>query len=66
MMEAIFGTKYFWFIASSYSATFAVLMLMVVWVLLTYSRRKKALAKLEQAGLRRASSVAAREGMPNG
>ncbi|MEE9313625.1 MAG: heme exporter protein CcmD [Rhizobiaceae bacterium] len=55
-MSEIFGTKYFGFIASSFAVTFAVLALMVIWVLMTYSKRKRELARLENAGLKRASS----------
>lgn len=56
MLEELFGSRYFGFIASSYAVTFAVLILMVIWVLVTHSRRKSALAKLEKAGLRRANA----------
>lgn len=54
-MSALFGTKYFGFIASSFAITLVVLLAMVVWVLVTYSKRKRDLARLEQAGLRRAA-----------
>lgn len=54
-MSEIFGTKYFGFIASSYAVTAVVLLIMVGWVLMTYSKRKRDFAQLEKAGLIRAS-----------
>lgn len=55
-MSGIFGTKYFGFIASSFGITLAVLLGATLWILWTYRARKKALAKLEAAGIKRASS----------
>lgn len=55
MMTALFGTRYFEFIASSYAITAVVLMAMVVWVLLTQRSRRRKIAALEEAGMRRAS-----------
>lgn len=55
-MSELFGTKYFNFIASSYAITFIVLILMVVAVLMTYSKRKREMARLEKLGLKRASA----------
>lgn len=54
-MEALFGTKYFGFILSAYSVTTVVLLLLVVWILVTHKSRKRQVAKLEQAGIKRAS-----------
>lgn len=54
-MDALFGTKYFGFIASSYGITAVVLLIMVAWVLLTQRARRRQLAALEEAGVRRAS-----------
>ena len=54
-MSELFGTKYFGFILSAYGITFVVLALMIIWVLATYSRRKRDLARMEEAGLKRAS-----------
>ena len=54
-MTALFGTKYFGFILSAYAVTTIVLLLLVVWILMTHRSRKKQLAKLEQAGMKRAS-----------
>lgn len=56
-MTALFGTKYFGFIASSYAITTVVLILMVIWVLATHARRKRELRLLEEAGIRRASKA---------
>ena len=55
-MTESFGTKYFGFIASSFGITLIVLLGMTLWILWTYRARKKALAKLEATGFRRASS----------
>ncbi|MEM1038203.1 MAG: heme exporter protein CcmD [Pseudomonadota bacterium] len=57
-MTDLFGERYFAFIASSYAVTSLVLMAMVVWVLVTYRSRQANLAKLEAAGVRRASKEA--------
>lgn len=54
-MTALFGTKYFGFILSAYAVTTLVLLLLVVWILMTHKSRKRQLAKLERAGLKRAS-----------
>ena len=54
-MAALFGTKYFGFILSDYAVTTIVLLLLVVWILMTHRSRKKQLAKLEKAGMKRAS-----------
>ena len=54
-MTALFGTKYFGFILSAYAVTTIVLLLLVVWILMTHRSRKKQLAKLEKAGMKRAS-----------
>lgn len=58
MME-LFGERYFWFIASSYSVTAIVLIAMALWVILTNRSRRAALVKLEAAGIRRASKQVA-------
>lgn len=55
-MSAMFGTKYFGFIASAYGATFVVLAGMVLWVLWTQAKRKRDLAVMEKLGLRRGTS----------
>jgi len=55
-MSELFGTKHFAFIASSFGVTLVVLLGITLWVLLTYSSRKKALAKLEKAGIKRANN----------
>lgn len=52
-MSTLFGTKYFGFIASAYGVTGLVLAGLVVWVLVTQRRRRRSLAALEEAGLRR-------------
>ncbi|MEL6503387.1 MAG: heme exporter protein CcmD [Pseudomonadota bacterium] len=54
-MSDLFGTRYFEFIASSYAITALVLVVMVVWVLLTQRSRRRQIAALEEAGIRRAS-----------
>ncbi len=54
-MTALFGTKYFGFILSAYGITAAVLIVLTVWIFTTHTRRKQQLAKLEEAGLKRAS-----------
>ncbi len=54
-MSALLGTKYAGFIAGAYGITFAVLLAMVLWVILTARNRRKALAKLEAEGVRRVS-----------
>ena len=53
-MTALFGEKYFVFIASAYGITAIVLLALIIWVLLTQRRRRADLAALEQSGLRRA------------
>ena len=55
-MTALFGTKYFGFIAGAYGVTAFVLFALVVWVLLTQRSRRAELAALERAGLRRTDS----------
>jgi len=55
-MIELFGTKYFGFIATSYAITACVLLAMIVWVVTNYYRHKTTLRRMEQAGLRRASS----------
>ncbi len=54
-MSELFGTKYFSFIASSYAATAIVLIAMVLWVVITHSKRKRDLLRLNKAGFTRAS-----------
>ncbi|MEM9678192.1 MAG: heme exporter protein CcmD [Pseudomonadota bacterium] len=54
-MTELFGERYFHFIASSYAVTAIVLLAMVAWVIVTYRARQATLAKLEAAGIRRAS-----------
>lgn len=54
-MSELFGTRYFEFIASSYAVTAVVLVVMVGWVLLTQRSRRRQIAALEEAGIRRAS-----------
>lgn len=54
-MSALFGTKYFGFILSAYAVTTIVLVLLVVWILMTHKSRKQQLARLEEAGIKRAS-----------
>ena len=54
-MSDLFGTKYFAYIASSFSITLFVLLAMTLWILWTHRARKKALAKLEAAGIKRAN-----------
>lgn len=53
-MSALFGTKYFGFIAGAYGVTAIVLIALIAWVLLTQRRRQAELASLEESGLRRA------------
>ncbi|MGI9354916.1 MAG: heme exporter protein CcmD [Rhizobiaceae bacterium] len=53
-MSALFGTKYFGFIAGAYGVTAIVLVALIVWVLLTQRSRRAELTSLEQSGLRRA------------
>ncbi len=55
-MNEIFGTQYFGFIASSFGITLFVLLAITFWILWTHRARRKALAKLEAAGIKRASS----------
>ncbi len=55
-MTALFGTKYFGFIASAYGITGAVLLGLIIWVFVTQHRRRVALAALERDGLRRADN----------
>ena len=54
-MTALFGSKYFAFILSAYSVTALVLLVLTVWIVLTHTSRKRQLANLEKAGLKRAS-----------
>ena len=54
-MTVLFGTKYFGFILSAYGITAAVLLVLTIWILLTHQSRKRQLAKLEEAGIKRAS-----------
>ena len=54
-MTELFGTEYFGFIASSYGVVTFVLLALLTWVNVTYAKRKRDLAKLEQAGIKRAS-----------
>lgn len=61
----LFGERYFGFIASSYSVTFVVLAAMVLWVILTHRARRATLAKLEAAGIRRASREATQSAKPS-
>ena len=55
-MESMFGTDYFGFIASAYTITAVVLIGLLIWVRLTYSKRKQEMDRLERFGIRRASS----------
>ena len=64
-MNALFGTKYFAFIASSYAITFVVLVFLTVWIVLTYKKRQRDLAMLEAAGLRRAGAKKMEESEAN-
>ena len=57
MIEALFGTKYFGFIAGAYGVVTLSLVLLVLSIWLTSRRRPAQLAKLEEAGLRRASKA---------
>ena len=54
-MTALFGTKYFGFILSAYGITAFVLLAVTIWILVTHRSRKKQLAELEKAGMKRAS-----------
>ena len=56
-MSELFGTQYFGFIASSYGITFIILLAITLWILMTYRARQKTLAKLEAAGIKRASKT---------
>ncbi len=56
-MTALFGTEYFGFIVSAYGVVTFVILALLAWVHLTYAARKRDLAKLEQAGLKRGSQV---------
>ena len=60
-MSALLGTKYAGFILGAYGITFAVLIGMVLWVVLTTRNRRADLAKLEADGVRRASSQSVQE-----
>ncbi|MDD9908294.1 MAG: heme exporter protein CcmD [Ahrensia sp.] len=53
LLDSLFGTQYFGFIASAYGVTFVVLMSMIVWVLVVQRQRRDKLARMEEAGLRR-------------
>ncbi|MFD0916591.1 heme exporter protein CcmD [Pseudahrensia aquimaris] len=55
-MSAVLSWKYAGFIFSAYGITFAVLLAMIGWVVLTSRARKASLAKLEADGLRRAAA----------
>ncbi|MEL6736546.1 MAG: heme exporter protein CcmD [Pseudomonadota bacterium] len=57
-MTELFGERYFSFIASSYAVTSIVLLAMLAWVIVTHRSRQSTLAKLEAAGVRRASKEA--------
>jgi len=52
-MSALFGTKYFGFIAGAYGVTTVVLVALIVWILLTQRSRRAELGSLEESGLRR-------------
>ena len=54
-MSALFGTKYFGFILSAYAITTLALVLLTVWLVLTYRSRRRQLDKLDKAGVRRAA-----------
>ncbi|EFL89644.1 heme exporter protein CcmD [Ahrensia sp. R2A130] len=58
MIEALFGAKYFGFIAGAYGVVILALVLLTMSIWLTSRRRRAQLAKLEEAGLRRASKAA--------
>ncbi len=55
-MTGLFGTKYAGYIAAAYGITFAILLAMAVAVVVTYGKRRKQMARLEEQGLKRASS----------
>lgn len=52
-MTALFGAQYFGFIASAYAITFAVLAALTAYILITHRRRRRQLADLKKAGMRR-------------
>jgi heme exporter protein D len=54
-MNTLFGTKYFGFIFSAYGITAVVLLGLLIWIVATYRGRRRQLAKLEAAGIKRAS-----------
>ena len=54
-MNALFGTKYFGFIFSAYAVATLALVLLTVWLVVTYRRRKRQLDRLDQMGVKRAA-----------
>ena len=54
-MTALFGTKYFGFILSAYGITAIVLLVLTAWVFAVHRSRKRQLARLEEAGIKRVS-----------
>lgn len=55
MMTELFGSQYFFFVASAFGITAAVLLVLTGWIVATYFSRKKQLEALERAGFKRAS-----------
>ncbi|MEL6967392.1 MAG: heme exporter protein CcmD [Pseudomonadota bacterium] len=62
---AAFGERYVWFIVSSYGVSAIVLAGLVVWVLVVHRSRRRAIQKLEAAGIRRAASAQKNRQMPS-
>ncbi|MGI9366175.1 MAG: heme exporter protein CcmD [Rhizobiaceae bacterium] len=54
-MTELFGSEYFFFVASAFGITAVVLLALTGWIVATYFSRKKQLLALERAGLKRAS-----------
>lgn len=54
-MTDLFGSEYFFFVASAFGITAAVLVVLTGWIVATYISRKKQLQALERAGLKRVS-----------
>lgn len=62
MLENVLSWKYAGFIFSAYGVTFAVLLLMILWVIVAGRKRQKTLAVLQADGLRRASAKTSDKG----
>ena len=55
-MSGLLDGPYAGFILGAYGITFAVLVGLVIWVLLTATSRKRQMVKLEEEGVRRRSA----------